>query len=273
MDGSIANKLPGIRPAAVAGQFYCADATELRRTIEGLLNQNQPANAITPKAIIAPHAALDYCGAVVAAAHSRLRPARDTIKRVVVIGPSHFAAFAGVATSGAEAFATPLGLIPLDRDAVRRVSLLPGVNRFDEAHAREHSLEVQLPFLQVALNEISIVPLLVGEAGDLEVAAIMDVLWNGPATRFVVSSDLSHYHPYAEAQKLDFCARRAIERLHPEGIEFCHACGQIPIRGLLRAARKHGLQAETIALLNSGDVTNTLCRVVGYGAFAFCKDV
>jgi AmmeMemoRadiSam system protein B len=119
------------------------------------------------------------------------------------------------------------------------------------------------------LNEFSIVPLVVGEATDAEVAAVIDALWDGPTTRFVISSDLSHYCDYATARKVDSLARRAIEQLHPEEIQHGHACGQIPIRGLLRAARQHRLHAETIALLNSGDVTGTYCRVVGYGAFAF----
>lgn len=269
MERRLANEPADVRPAAVAGQFYPADAYELRRTVEDFLYRINPSGAAAPKAILAPHAAFNFCGAVAAAAHARFRPERDTIKRVVLIGPSHFTPFAGLATSSAKAFATPLGIVPVDLNALRQISALRQVSVLDEAHEREHSLEVQLPFLQVVLKDFTIVPLVVGEASDTRVAAVIDALWNGPTTRFVISSDLSHYHDYADAQMLDSCARRSIERLHPEEIEYSHACGQIPVRGFLRAARAHRLHAETIALLNSGDVTGILRGVVGYGAFSF----
>ena len=269
MERRFASEPADVRPAAVAGQFYPADASELRRTVENFLHQIKASEAAPPKAIIAPHAAFSFCGAVAAAAHARFRPARDTIKRVILIGPSHFTPFWGLAKSSAKAFATPLGLVPVDLNALQQISSLPHVAVLDEAHAREHSLEVQLPFLQVVLNDFTIVTLVVGKASDASVAAAIDALWNGPTTRFVISSNLSHYRDYADAQTLDSCARRAIEQLHPEELEHGHACGQIPIRGFLRAAREHRLHAETVALLNSGDVTGTLRSVVGYGAFSF----
>ena len=258
-----------VRPPAVAGRFYPGHSTELRRTIESFLNRVQPDETAAPKAVIAPHAGYDYSGPIAASAHARFASARNVITRVVLIGPSHYVSFDGLAASGAEGFATPLGLVPVDTDAVRQLCSLPQVTVLDEAHAREHSLEVHLPFLQVVLNDFKIVPLVVGEATDQEVAGVIDALWNGPETRFVISSDLSHYHDYTKARELDSFTSRAIEQLRPQDIGEEHACGRIPIRGLLHVARQHGLRARTVDLRNSGDTAGPRSQVVGYGAFVF----
>jgi pyruvate formate lyase activating enzyme len=269
VDASLKNQPSNVRRAAVAGRFYPGEPGELRRTIESFLAQVGPVDAPTPKAIIAPHAGYSFCGPVAASAYARFASARNLIKRMVLIGPSHFVLFEGLAASSAEAFATPLGIVPVDVEAVRRIRSLPQITILDEAHAREHSLEVHLPFLQMVLNEFSIVPLVVGEATDEQVAGVIDALWNGPSTRFVISSDLSHYHDYVSAQKLDSFTSRAIEQLQPDEIREEHACGRIPIRGWLRAARQHGLFARTIDLRNSGDAMGPRREVVGYGAFVF----
>ncbi|MGA2176129.1 MAG: AmmeMemoRadiSam system protein B [Verrucomicrobiota bacterium] len=261
-----------VRPAAVAGRFYPADPAELRRVIESFLSLVQPDNAVAPKAIIAPHAGYIYSGPIAASAYARFASARPVIQRVVLIGPSHFVPFEGLAASSAEAFATPIGLVPVDTDAVRQICALPQVIVLDEAHAREHALEVQLPFLQVVLGDFRIVPLVVNEAGDEAVARVIDALWGGPETRFVISSDLSHYHAYSSAQELDSVTRRAIEELRPQDIEEEQACGRIPIRGLLRAARQHHLRARAVDLRNSGDTAGPRSQVVGYGAFVFEGD-
>lgn len=269
MDKSPANKPAKVRQAAVAGRFYPSHPSELRRTIESFLGQVRPEDAPTPKAVIAPHAGYIFSGPVAASAYARFASARNVITRVILLGPSHFVPFEGLAASSAEGFATPLGLVPVDTDAVRQICSLPQVKVLDEAHAREHSLEVHLPFLQVVLNDFKIVPLVVGEATDQEVAGVIDVLWNGPETRFVISSDLSHYHDYTEARELDSFTSRAIEQLRPQDIGEEHACGRIPIRGLLHAAREHGLRAQTVDLRNSGDTAGSHSQVVGYGAFVF----
>jgi AmmeMemoRadiSam system protein B len=258
-----------VRPPAVAGQFYPDRPAELRRTIERFFNGVQPDEAAAPKAIIAPHAGYDYSGPIAASAHARFAPARDVIRRVVLIGPSHHAAFPGLAASGCEAFATPLGLVPVDLEVIRQICSLPQVAILDGAHVHEHSLEVQLPFLQVVLTDFKIVPLVVGEATEQQVAGVIDVLWAGPETRFVISSDLSHYHDYADAQELDSLTSRAIEQLRPQDIAEEHACGRIPIRGLLHSARRHGLRARLVDLRNSGDTAGPRHEVVGYGAFVF----
>lgn len=238
--------------------------------VEDFLREARAAPGVsTPKAVIAPHAGYVYSGPIAASAYARFSPARDAIKRVILLGPSHYVAFRGLATARAEAWTTPLGAVPVDPDGVRRATALPQVSIRDDAHDREHSLEVHLPFLQVVLGEFKIVPLVVGEAEDDEVAQVLETLWGGDETRFVISSDLSHYHDYVTARTLDAATARAIERLRPKEIGREQACGRVPIRGLLRAAIAHGLRVETIDLRNSGDTAGPRSEVVGYGAWAF----
>src|SRR5208283_3879378 len=158
-----ANAPRKVRPAAVAGRFYPSDPVELRELINSLLAQAPPATGPAPKAIIAPHAGYLYSGPIAASAYAQLVPARDQIKRIVLFGPSHFVALDGLATTSAEAFATPLGIVRVDVEAVRSIRSLPQVSEFDRAHAREHSLEVQLPFLQCVLGDFTLVPLAVGD--------------------------------------------------------------------------------------------------------------
>ncbi len=258
-----------VRPAAVAGRFYPAHADELRRLIESFLGAVQLDNVAAPKAVIAPHAGYLYSGPIAASAHARFAPAREIIQRIVLIGPSHYASFAGLAVSSAQAFATPLGPVPVDTEAVRRICALPHVTVVDHAHAREHALEVQLPFLQVVLGAFSIVPLLVSDTGAEAVAQVIDSLWGGPETRFVISSDLSHYHDYAGARELDLMTSQAIERLRPEDLGEDQACGRTAICGLLQAARNHGSRGRAVDLRNSGDTAGPRSEVVGYGAFVF----
>lgn len=263
------NISPKTRPPAVAGQFYPDDPDELRQMIEEFLREVKRSDAPVPKAVIAPHAGYIYSGPIAASAYARFAPARNTIKRIVLLGPSHHVPFAGLAATGAETWTTPLGAIPVDSTAIEKLGSLRQVAILDRAHADEHSLEVQLPFLQVVLADFKIVPLVVGDAEDEEVAEVIDRLWGGPETRFVISSDLSHYYDYKTAQRLDLATAQAIERLRPEDIGDEQACGRIPVRGLLCAARQHGLRVRTVDLRNSGDTAGPRHQVVGYGAWAF----
>jgi hypothetical protein len=267
-------KVPAnIRPAAVAGRFYPDDPAELRRMVEDFLHEVKTAAVPPPKAIIAPHAGYIFSGPIAASAYAQLVPARDTIKRVVLLGPSHYVLFDGLAAAGAAAFATPLGVVPVDTVAVRDLcSRLPQVSVRDDAHADEHALEVQLPFLQVALADFKIVPLLVGEASDDEVNAAIEALWGGDETRFVISSDLSHYHDYATAQQTDAETARTIESLDWKALSDNRACGCRPICGMLSAAMEHGLRCRAVDLRNSGDTAGDRDRVVGYGAFVFTQN-
>ena len=261
-----------VRPPAVAGRFYPNNPAKLRQMVENFLHEVKARAGSAPKAIIAPHAGYVYSGPVAASAYARLAPARETIKRVVLLGPSHFVAFDGLAATGAAAFSTPLGTVPVDTAAIRDIcSRLPQVRVRDEAHADEHALEVQLPFLQVVLADFKIVPLLVGEARDEEVAEVIKALWGGVETRLVISSDLSHYHDYRTAQQTDSGTARTIESLNGKKLRGDLACGCRPICGLLNAAKERGLRCRAVDLRNSGDTSGERDRVVGYGAFIFTE--
>lgn len=259
-----------IRPAAVAGMFYPGSAAELDATVSALLEHARarpPATA--PKAIIVPHAGYIYSGAVAAEAYACLAPFAADIRRVVLIGPCHRVALRGIAISSADAFATPLGPVPIDASARDAVLALPLVSVFDAPHAEEHCLEVHLPFLQKVLDDFAIVPLVAGQASADEVAGVLDRLWGGAETVIVVSSDLSHYLDYDTARGLDAATRDAIEKLDDGEIGADQACGRIPIAGLLTLARRFGLVARTLDLRNSADTAGDRRRVVGYGAWRF----
>jgi AmmeMemoRadiSam system protein B len=160
-----------------------------------------------------------------------------------------------------------MGPVPVDREGVREALKVEQVVLLDEAHEGEHGLEVHLPFLQVVLGKFSIVPLVVGLAIPEEVAEVLRVLWGGPETLIVVSTDLSHYLPYAEANELDALTASAIERLRPEEIGHDQACGRTPLGGLLLRAREEGLAVECVDLRNSGDTAGPRNQVVGYGSW------
>jgi AmmeMemoRadiSam system protein B len=258
-----------VRPPAFAGRFYPSDPVELRRLITDLLAEVPATTGLAPKALIAPHAGYLYSGPIAASAYAQFIPARGQIRRIILLGPSHFVALNGLATTSAEAFATPLGVVPVDIEAVREARLLPQVRELDEAHEQEHSLEVQLPFLQTVLGDFTLVPLAVGNASADDISQVLDLLWGGPETRFVISSDLSHYFDFQTARRLDLATAKAIEALKPAGIGEERACGRMPICGLLQAAHRHGLRARTVDLRSSGDTAGPRDKVVGYGAFVF----
>lgn len=258
-----------VRRPAQAGRFYPADPLELRAEVQTLLASAGRPRAVPPKAMIAPHAGYIYSGPIAAAAYACLAAGRGGVKRVVLIGPAHFVGFAGLASTGMDAFATPLGCVPVDREGVRTAEALPGVRVLERAHAPEHCLEVQLPFLQVVLEDFRIVPLLVGEASTLEVSQVIDALWDGAETSVIVSSDLSHYQEYRTAQRMDGQTARAIEALDAAGLDGECACGWAAIRGLLEVARRRDLHVRALDLRNSGDTAGSRQRVVGYGAFLF----
>jgi len=255
------------RPPVCAGRFYPANPAELSAAVHGLIAAAKVAEEPAPKAIVAPHAGYVYSGPVAASAHSRFLPARDVIRRVILVGPSHHCSLCRIAASSVDAFFTPLGPVPLDREAIAQVASLPQVMVLDEAHEPEHCLEVQLPFLQLILPQFTLVPLLVGDASDEDIAEVLAALWGGPETRVVVSSDLSHYHAYDHANTLDQTTAEIIEALRGEQLDGDRACGFRPIRGLLHLARRYQLNACCIDLRNSGDTAGGRDRVVGYGAF------
>ena len=224
-----------------------------------------------PKAIIAPHAGYVYSGPIAARAYALLAPARDVIERVVLLGPTHHVAVRGLAVPSVGHFATPLGTVEIDAEAINGLVQLRQVLISDDAHALEHSLEVHLPFLQTVLGRFKLVPLAVGYAEPEEVAAVLDQVWGGPETLIVISSDLSHYLGYAEAGSVDRATCDAILELRTD-IDHEQACGATPVCGLALTARRRRLKPKLLDLRNSGDTAGDKSRVVGYGAFAFYEE-
>lgn len=259
--------MSAVRSSAVAGMFYPADPRQLAHDVQEFLAEARP-QALAPKALIVPHAGYIYSGAVAASAYATLKSIAPRIRRVVLLGPTHRLAVRGLALPDADAFDTPLGRVKLDTTAMRAIAHLPQVVINGEAHAQEHSLEVQLPFLQSVLSDFSLLPLVVGSATAAEVAEVLEAVWGGDETLIVISSDLSHYLPYAAAQDVDGKTADDILKLH---LPFNHeqACGATPISGLVLAAQKHHLQPKLLDLRNSGDTAGSKFKVVGYGAFAF----
>ena len=260
--------MSSIRPAAVADMFYPGDPVTLHTDIRGML-AGVPTGSPNPKAIIVPHAGYVYSGPVAASVYAQLIPVHDRIHRVILLGPCHRVPLNGLATSSADFFETPLGSIQIDRDSIEQIQSLPQVREFDLTHQLEHSLEVQLPFLQEVLDEFMLVPLVVGDASASDVSSVLELLWGGDETLIVISSDLSHYHDYATARSMDALTCKAIESLDGDAIHHEQACGRIPILGLLKSAQKHHMKATTLDLRNSGDTAGGKDQVVGYGAWMF----
>jgi len=256
-----------IRNPAVAGQFYNANPNELKNDIIKYLSAATNQN-IAPKAIIAPHAGYIYSGLTAGAAYVLLQNIKDKIKRVVLLGPSHRVYVRGFAFTDATHYNTPLGKVPLDTTAFAHASTLSHVQILNAAHAEEHSLEVHLPFLQLTLDAFNLIPIVVGEASAAEVASVLDLFWGGAETLIVISTDLSHFENYANAQTIDAQTCRHIENFNEQGLNDNSACGRIPVSGLLQLAHKNKMQIQTLDLKNSGDTAGTKDRVVGYGAWA-----
>ncbi|WP_305910295.1 AmmeMemoRadiSam system protein B [Methylomarinum sp. Ch1-1] len=255
-----------IRQPAVAGSFYPANPVQLQAMVDRYLEEVKPTEK-APKAIIVPHAGYIYSGQIAASAYARLKSAAGLISRIVLIGPSHRVGFSGLAVCHADQFATPLGNIDIDTESRDQLLNLPFVDYLDQAHNLEHSLEVQLPFLQEMLGEFKLLPLVAGDANAEQVSQLLEKVWNGPETLIVISSDLSHYHNYATAKELDQQTTDNIQALQYEKLDFDSACGRVPISGLLAYARKHGLKVTNVDLRNSGDTAGDKSRVVGYGAY------
>jgi MEMO1 family protein len=260
--------MPAVREPVVDGLFYPAAPDALRAQVASLLADAGGGARAAPKLLIAPHAGYEYCGAVAASAYALLGAHAPTIRRVVLLGPAHRVALSGLAAPRCDAFETPLGAVALDAAALAALDELPQVARNDRAHDREHSLEVQLPFLQVQLGSFTLVPLVVGDADVEPVAQVLEQLWGGAETLIVISSDLSHYLRYAQAQAADRATVQRILRLDA-GLGPHEACGAAAINGALLAARRHALAPRLLDLRNSGDTAGGRDRVVGYAAIVF----
>ena len=261
-----------VRPPSVAGSFYPADADALRGVVRECLDEARVSLAPGdpwPKALIVPHAGYAYSAPVAANAFVLLEPSRGVVQRVVLLGPSHHVPFDGLAVPSNMAFETPLGRVQIDESARHLLLALPFADILDEAHHWEHSLEVQLPFLQEVLGAFAVLPIAIGRASPQQVAEALETLWGGDETVVVISSDLSHYYDYDTAKRMDAATAGAIQALEPERVEREGACGRIGVQGLLGAARRHSLVASTLDLRSSGDTVGGRDEVVGYGAWAF----
>lgn len=264
---------PVVREPAVAGRFYPADPDTLRATVDALLAEAPapPPDAPVPRAVIVPHAGYVYSGSTAALAYARVARGRGTIRRVVVVGPTHRVAVRGVALPGADAFRTPLGEVTVPHAwAQERLADVPAACVEPETHRQEHSVEVQLPFLQRVLDDVGVVPLLAGDALGEEVADVLEALWDDE-TLVVISSDLSHYRTYDEARRIDAGTIAQITALDAP-LDHLQACGATPVNGLLVAARRRGLRPTLLGACSSGDTAGDRSRVVGYCAFAFDGD-
>ena len=261
-----------IRPPAIAGTFYPFPRQVLESEVNAMLDVAKPAiRTVAPKAIIVPHAGYIYSGPTAAIAYAQLAAARETIRRVVLLGPVHRVAVRGLALPGTDAFETPLGTVEVDQAAIDSIADMSQVVVSSAAHAMEHSLEVQLPFLQTVLDDFKLVPLAVGDATADEVAEVLERLWGGTETLIVISSDLSHFLPYRAAQTVD---QESVQNILDMRGSLTHeqACGGTPINGFLLAAKRHKLQPGLLDLRNSGDTAGDKNRVVGYASFAFMED-
>ena len=260
--------MDSFRPPAVAGSFYPGTTEALSRSVTSLLSSASSTEVSwQPKALVVPHAGYPYSGPVAGAAYRLLEPWASSTVRVVVLGPVHRVPIRGLALPTAAAFETPLGRVPVDPEAG---VLLTGLARtHGEAHALEHSVEVQLPFLQTVLPAFRLIPLVVGEASVDQVVAVVDRLWGGRETLFVISTDLSHYLPYDRAVSVDARTASVVERLESVGRD--DACGSVPLNGFLATARSRRMAIHRVALANSGDTAGDRSRVVGYGSWALVE--
>lgn len=255
-----------VRLPAVAGSFYPERPDQLEQAVEALLASVAVVAGVRPKALVVPHAGYIYSGSIAASAYNLLRQSRPLPTRVVLLGPSHYAAFHGLRLPGVDALRTPLGDVPVDGVLASKTRAFAFVADDARAHAKEHSLEVQLPFLQRVLGQFTVLPLVVGQATPSEVAQVLDAVWGGPETLLVVSTDLSHFLSAAQASVVDRHTAQLV-LAGEASLSGEQACGAAPLNGLLFAARAHGLEVRLLDLRHSGDTAGEASRVVGYGAF------
>ncbi|MFE8072833.1 AmmeMemoRadiSam system protein B [Marinobacteraceae bacterium S3BR75-40.1] len=260
--------MSGVRSPAVAGLFYPDDPQVLQKTLAACLESGAPQQEAPPKALIVPHAGYPYSGAAAGSVYLSCEEQASRISRIVLLGPSHRVAFRGLALPTTSAFQTPLGNLEIDAEAVARIAECANVIYSDQAHAQEHSLEVQLPFIQTIFPNARIVPLVVGDSGAEDVARVIETLWGGEETLVVVSSDLSHFHAAPEAEARDSRTSARILNLETD-LKGEDACGCRAINGLLLACKRRGMQGRQLALTHSGVRTGDNSRVVGYGGYAF----
>jgi len=261
------------RPAAVAGLFYPEEANKLEHQVQSLLHQAQKKPLASNKnkkaiALIVPHAGYIYSGLTAAYAYQEIIPNADLIKRVILLGPSHRVAFDGMAVPDAELFSTPLGNIPLDNSEIQSLINDYQLLLSNQAHEQEHSLEVQLPFLQNILINFQLVPIVVGQSNSSEISSVLSRYLNNPENLILISTDLSHFSEYSIAQQHDQITSEKIMHFKYNELDYGDACGRLPLSGMLRLAKEKGLSIQQLDIRNSGDTAGDKQRVVGYGAWS-----
>jgi AmmeMemoRadiSam system protein B len=271
----------GIRQPAAAGTFYPSDPGELARMVDRLLAgaAQPPPGEPMPDALIVPHAGYAYSGPVAASAYARLRPFAPTVTRVTILGPAHFVPLVGTAVPGTDVWRTPLGDVPID-ETLRDAAVEAGATVDEEPHEPEHSLEVQVPFLQrVAGDRFSILPVAVGMTSPGQVADLLAGIVGAfarasegvPGVLTLVSTDLSHYLDHQTASQMDRRTAEAILARDPVAVGGDDACGLYALRGALEHARRCDLDVRLLDLRTSGDTAGDRRRVVGYGAFGLWR--
>ena len=272
------NTEKNIRPPAVASMFYPGGAAELRKAVQNYLSNAGTEEDVSQlkkeeiaelRTLIVPHAGYIYSGKIAASAYRLLEQNQNRFKRVLLLGPAHRVWLEGAAFPEADAFETPLGEIALDKELKEKIlAEFSWISVSDKAHAEEHCLEVQLPFLQETLGEFKLLPLVVGDTKTELLAALIQQFSEDTETLIVISTDLSHFHDYQTAREIDARTANAIELLEQNRISTEDACGAYPLRGALLAASQNQWNVHRLGLCNSGDTAGDRGRVVGYGAWA-----
>ncbi len=258
-----------VRKPAVAGSFYPAEPIELARMVEELLAMAGGPLSHAPKAVVAPHAGYVYSGPVAAYSFRALEPRAGENPTVFVMGPAHYVAFEGVSTGSFTFWETPLGKIEVDTERVAELlERSPLFNAATEPHLPEHSLEVELPFLQTVLGEFKLVPLLFGVTDPIAAGAHLEAVVR-PGDVVVVSSDLSHYHPDDEAREIDAATLETALARDAAGLLEREACGRLPWAALTTLALTRDWRPELLAYATSGDTSGDRSRVVGYAALRY----
>lgn len=254
-----------IRRSAVSGYFYPGNSKELKNMVNDFLKKAK-AKKISGKikGLVEPHAGYIYSGLTAAYGYKLLSQLDKNRKwKIILLGPSHHAYFSGAAISTTDFWLTPLGKVRVEKIKIEGLLDIP------EARLYEHSLEVQLPFLQCVLNDFSIIPILTGEIDPKELSDILIPILDDK-TIIITSSDLSHFHSYEEANKIDKIANEAIPKLEIKKVEEeVEACGKTGILTLMHIAKKMKWKGKLLHFCNSGDVTGDKSQVVGYGCYAF----
>jgi len=256
-----------IRPAAVADIFYTANGTELAAQVSDFMDADEVTN-IVPKALIVPHAGYIYSGGTAGKGFALVKKLTAAVNKIVLIGPCHRVWIQGLAIPDCQYFETPLGKIEVDSKTLNELVKFPQVTISDQAHAQEHSLEVQLPFLQSIFDQFKLIPLVAGEVSEDAFIEVLEYLWGGEETLIVISSDLSHFLDYDAAVAIDNKTSQAIESFEAGSINSDMACGSAGIKALLSLAKNKNLHVKTIHQCNSGDTAGDKDRVVGYGTYA-----